>query len=145
MKKLPDRPSELLALALMDLEKAEESPDHIVYMDVWMGLYQEKCYVCLAGSVLAFSQHIKPEKLHEINGELHGSSRCLRGLDEDTFNKLDALDTMRLGYLNQALDRMGVHLAKPVQEVAIIPYDMNKEEFKKCMRRQIDILKRSNL
>lgn len=61
--KLPRKLSDLLELALNDLEKAENSKTHAVSMDVWYKPHKGgKCLVCLAGSVMAFSLGVKVDE-----------------------------------------------------------------------------------
>lgn len=62
MKPLPDKPSDLIDLGIDDLEKAERSALHIVNMGVWHEAYSDGCYVCLAGSVMAFSLNGNPKQ-----------------------------------------------------------------------------------
>ena len=52
---LPDKPSELIRLALSDLEKCEGDSRYEVDMNEWHVPTQKGhvCYVCLAGSVMA--------------------------------------------------------------------------------------------
>jgi hypothetical protein len=85
--KLPDKPSELIALALADLAKAERSKRYIVNM----GFFHEPtnmntCIVCFAGSVMAGTLKSNPD-------ELFGPY----DFDVDTKDKLLWLDSLRSG------------------------------------------------
>lgn len=69
---LPDKPSELLRLALADLRKAEKDPRYAIDMDTWHDPFYDVeakvhtdeptavCQVCLAGAVMAFSLGADP-------------------------------------------------------------------------------------
>lgn len=58
---LPNKPSELIRVALKDLKKAERSPRYKINMDVWH-MPNGKCSVCFAGGVMAFSCKASPEE-----------------------------------------------------------------------------------
>lgn len=59
MNTLPDKPSELIKVALADLKKAEQDPRYKINMGAWHTgrKYQGEttCKVCFAGAVIAFS------------------------------------------------------------------------------------------
>lgn len=107
--KLPDKPSELLKMAMDDLEAAEESDEYSVDMGHWYFPNISKegsiktCKVCLAGSVMANmlpSDRIKscsPNTL-KFNGEIDG----------DTRDKLMAIDEIRSGFIEHGINRMGI-------------------------------------
>lgn len=96
-KVLPDKLSDLLELALADLEKAEADPYAEIDMGEWMNDDGERCLVCLAGSVMRYSIHA-----------------CRRGLTgpcefgDEIEMKLLALNRLRLGQIDRACDIMGV-------------------------------------
>lgn len=50
---LPDKPSELIRLALGDLRKIEGTPGYVVDMAAWYDRTRTECHVCLAGAVMA--------------------------------------------------------------------------------------------
>lgn len=91
MKRLPNKPSKLLEVALADLRKCEKSPDYDIKMGVWHeppSLNHSTCQVCLAGAVMAKSLKICRTK-------------CAYPTD-DNFNetierKLRALNAFRVG------------------------------------------------
>ena len=104
MKKLPDKPSELIELALADLEKVEKLPEvYDVYMPRWHRPSAGKCMVCLAGAVLAQTLSTDPKKNIELSGSLDES-----GLDKDTWRKLRSLDDFRCGRIGEGLYEMGL-------------------------------------
>ena len=51
--RLPDKPSELIRLAIKDLELCEADPRYVIAMGHWHNPGAAVCYVCLAGSVMA--------------------------------------------------------------------------------------------
>ena len=54
MSELPDKPSELIRLALADLRKCEADPRYLIDMAQWhRPVTSELCHVCLAGAVMA--------------------------------------------------------------------------------------------
>lgn len=101
MQQLPDKPSELIRLALKDEDKAHHSPKYRVYMNVWHEVYtykgQLKCHVCFAGAVMAFTlgadwkADLEPEDF--INGNL---------------GKLNALDAFRSGEIYDGCKEMKI-------------------------------------
>lgn len=92
-KVLPDKPSELLILAMQDLEWVEGNKDYIIDMDNWHRPVDwvggKVCEVCLAGSVMARTLEIPAQartdpsdfsdglqnKLLAINGFRTGTMR----------------------------------------------------------------------
>lgn len=97
-KQLPDKLSELIYIALEDLEKIEADPRYIIDMGTWH-MPNGKCAVCAAGAVMAKrlgadpTAHISPSRF-----------------DDDTEAKLDAIDLLRCGYLDDAADQLGFAL-----------------------------------
>lgn len=92
-KQLPEmKPSELIKLALRDLEAAEKSERYVVSMDEWhepITDYNDakptkKCVVCLAGSVMAGTL-----------GESLNASTWPDDFDERTYSYLVALNEFR--------------------------------------------------
>ena len=96
MKELPDKPSELIRLALEDLRKAEADPRYTVNMNVWHeeqldGEARRTCSVCLAGAVMAGTLEKSPfDVLEPENCGRHQS-------------KLKALNQFRMGELHAGL------------------------------------------
>lgn len=93
--KLPDLPSELILLALKDLEVIENSDDYEVDMLNWHMFDGDKCLVCLAGAVMVNTLN------HDINTDSYPDI-----FNKDTCDKLYALDEFRKGHINIALDSM---------------------------------------
>ena len=99
MQPLPDKPSELIRLALKDENKAHRDPKYRVYMNTWHEVYNYKgtpqCHVCFAGAVMAFTlgasweAELEPEDFRNGN---HG--------------KLNALDAFRSGDIYEGCAEM---------------------------------------
>lgn len=56
MSKLPNKPSDLLDVALRDLEACEQDDNYEIRMSLWHSSnhnLDKKCFVCLAGAVMA--------------------------------------------------------------------------------------------
>ena len=123
MNKLPDTPSKLLALALVDLKLCEVDPRYKIQMEaIWhmgRGTKETHCKVCFAGAVMAKSLNASIDQLH-VPGHFDG----------DTNNKLNALDSFRIGEIKEAFDVLGIE--KPMDLPDRVPYavyEINKEAF----------------
>ena len=92
---LPDKPSELILVALMDLEKCEADPRYDINMGVWHEP-NSHCSVCFAGAVIAKTLQLPADKPFDP-----------WGFDESIKNKLRALDLFRAGWIYDALYAMG--------------------------------------
>lgn len=135
---LPDKLSELLMVALKDLEKAEESPKHQINMRTWHGgsTEHEECEVCLAGSVMAFTlntPHNEPSYpgLFSIN----------------TMRKLLALNHLRVGNVAAALEAINEPKMReiPASAFQIIAYELYPKLFKLRLTQLAKDLKRNGL
>lgn len=138
-KLLPDKPSDLIELALRDLESVELRPDaYKIDMRVWherLGWAAGPCSVCFAGSVMAMTLGRSPED------RLKPTSQ---GFDDDTHRKLLALNYFREGGINRGLAIMGFQardflLRRPG------PYDYSPEEFKHDTRKMASDLREVGL
>lgn len=100
MEKLPDLPSELLTLALADLEAVHRDPRYVVQMHTWHTPDYDKvqCAVCLAGAVIAKSL-----------GALPCQYRGLFNFPREIQDKLVALDLFRGGSIWAGLERLGIN------------------------------------
>lgn len=85
---LPDKASDLLELALKDMEAIRNNPEYLLDMGAWhrADVYTGKCHVCLAGAVIASRLDLPP-----------AVSVNLSDFDEPTVLKLLALDNIRRG------------------------------------------------
>lgn len=92
---LPDKPSELLTVALDDLEKVEQMPGYIVDMAHFHWPDVNGCRVCLAGAVIVNrlggdpGQHLGPIKF-----------------DDRTAEAMYALDSLRCGFVGDAFSNL---------------------------------------
>ena len=85
MYKLPNNPSELILLALHDLELCEKDDRYKIEMVYWhVPRTKGYCHVCLGGSVMAKTLDCDPSK--DINP-----------LDTKFHKQLNALDQFRKG------------------------------------------------
>ena len=130
ISKLPDLPSDLITLALNDLEKCRAMPQiYTIDMEVWhdgMGEYH-KCEVCLAGAVMA----------QTLQTPLHVSidpSNCAFAVADS--NKLLALNGFRGGAIRYGVSFMGIEpLPKSIKGFyGITPYEDDPAAFIKDMR-----------
>ena len=131
--KLPDRPSELIMMALEDLKKAEESKVYDVDMSEWhstKGRMVSKCSICFAGSVMAFSMGV------DIQGNYTPND-----FDIVTAGKLIALDEFRVGQVKIGLEYFYRDINDKVLNLDNIPenrpialYEEDREGFHAAMK-----------
>jgi hypothetical protein len=100
MKKLPNKPSALLRVAIADMKKASRSRLYAIDMGVWHTgkdhwFEREKCVVCLAGSVMAFSLEA-----------CRGDDLAPPDFDKHTNNRLTALNWFRMGDVSSPVHLM---------------------------------------
>ena len=138
MSELPDKPSELIRLALADLRKCEADPRYVIDMAEWhRPVTSELCSVCLAGSVMARSLG------RDIWIDLVPST-----FESDTRNKLHALDYFRSGHVGLALATMKAPeeiISRIEFDRKITPYDSSVMRFYKDMARLADDLEKAGL
>jgi hypothetical protein len=125
---LPSKPSELLKLALADVEAAAKTPGYKIDMGTWhsgtaansgyRGSGDGLCTVCMAGSVLAMSLKLQPttyvagikEPFESGRGGVRAINECGEQADiinRKTANALLALNEFRAGYLDAAYRYLG--------------------------------------
>lgn len=142
--RLPYTPSKLIRLALKDLKAVERDKKHyVVEMGYWhfnpdpefeedKGLEATKCYVCLAGSVMAKTLKTKPK-----------FDRDPFDFEDSDGRALKALDYLREGKLYSAFDILGFVLPYNVkQKVRVSKYKTNPKKFKKQMAELADALEK---
>ena len=150
-KKLPQKFSAGIYMALRDLEKAEKDPDFMVNMFTW-AMRKKKgrpCEVCFGGAVMVGTLGVElPDR---------ASSFALGSFDDETFNKIGALDTLRKGILEDAFHQYTGSTkrlpAKVMKSICIgsggfflaIPYSMDPKGFKLQMRKVAKALKDAGL
>ena len=90
---LPDKLSDLLELAVNDVEKVRVNPKFKLFMNVWYrpSLDKEICYVCMSGAVMAMSLGACREK------ELYPDD-----FPDEIETKLETINCMRSGKYTQA-------------------------------------------
>ncbi len=130
---LPDKPSELIRLALKDLATCEASPKYRIHMDAWHQPSEKdgKCLVCFAGSVMAQTLGSDPEA-HARPGSF--------GLDR-VWNAMQALDCFRIGAVGEGLDLLDCNCPPDVAlDWHIAKYRDSPEKFKGKLRALADKL-----
>ena len=135
-KQLPDKPSDLLTLALADLKKVERSSKYKVAMSKWhMPTADGACAVCMAGAVIA--KTLEVERFKE---------RTPSAFETDTEKKLCAIDYLRRGDLTVALYVLGFdHPRFLVGAIDVVDYQDDPQQFKKDMQDLIKALKGEGL
>jgi hypothetical protein len=117
------KPSELIRLALKDLEAVEQEPEtYKVCMSKWHYSTPEKCFVCLAGAVMAKSLHADP--LKKADPANYSDEMC---------KLLYALDRFRVGDIFLGFYYMQLTLPIEMKSFHITPYDESPLEFKSDM------------
>lgn len=108
MKKLPKKPSQLIRLALKDLETVEKMPGtYTVDMSIWHTPFRFTsglCHVCLAGAVISQTLGGDPADYLEPSRFVR---RGLFGLSTKTYDRLMALDSFRRGAIQEGLRALG--------------------------------------
>lgn len=130
--KLPEKLSELLALALRDLEAVEKDKNYVVRMTAWHAPYKDKCYVCLAGCVLAQTLKV-PREQH----------RNIKNISTDAALKMNALDSLRIGLVTHACETLGLLLPPPGLDREMPAYSNKGFRFKKAIRKLITDLEKA--
>ena len=138
-KQLPDKASDLIDLALDDLEKCEKDPRYKIDMKEWHTLYGQTCLVCLAGSVMAQTLQVQLD-----------FTFCENRLDKNTEEKLDGLDWFRTGGIEAGLQSIFGYREtfSDIEDKAlkkritnITQYKENPSQFKQDMRRMAEFLR----
>ena len=140
MNKLPEKPSELIRLALHDLELCEQNDRYAINMDRWHVPSENKCYVCLAGSVMAKSLNADAWNYLEPYDYIYKIKIKLLVLDEFRKGHVhkgiillfpESFGHMRFDNLSCCRD--------------IIPYEENPIKFKQQMHKLADDLEKEGL
>lgn len=120
--KLPDKPSELIRLAINDLVAVEQNPDYKVCMAIWyLRNPGDKCLVCFAGAVMA--QTLGAESTSALNAD---------SFPKDIGDKLVALDYFRVGWLGCGLTALGIQY-RALDNIALQRYEDDPMGFKQDM------------
>ncbi len=140
VRKLPNKPSRLLSLALEDLVITERSKKYCVDMGAWHRPDVNDgdiCVVCFAGVVMAQSLRIPRD---EYIGQLDGR------FSDSHASKFRALNEFRYGHIEAALEWLKIPLPESVPAVTYPEsYSRNPEEFKRGMKYIITLLKAAKL
>ena len=141
---LPDKPSELIRVALADLEKCEADKRYAIYMGRWheplndvvrTGVDGHVCAVCLAGAVMAQS----------LGTPVEASAEPVALKSHDIVNKLYALDDFRIGDIEDGLSTMCSTIGRGFGDRQITPYEVDAAQFKADMRQLADDLEGAGL
>ena len=131
---LPDKLSDLIEVALRDLEAVENDERYTVNMD-WWHRPGDTCLVCLAGSVMAKSLDVSPDR-----------TRYPNDFDDRTEAKLDVLNWARLGDVDYALYHLDVPQSSYTSfNRSVVDYQDDPEQFKADMREIVAVLKEQDL
>ena len=131
---LPKKPSDLLELALKDLELCEKDPKYSIDMDTWH-IYEDRdktCSVCLAGAVMAKS--LDRNKYLDIH-------------NTDPMEPLfKALDFFRTGDIRTGFKELRLPLPKSLDGYrSVVGYETNPKRFKAQMRELIKDFREAEL
>lgn len=135
MEKLPNKLSELIRVALADLELVEGDPRYQVNMERWHrpDFKKNTCQVCLAGSVMAKTLEAPADEFKTYGDYTQGY-------------KLVALDYVRCGNLHYGLRYMKCTNFQGLPEIVDVPeYGEDSEGFKKALLHIVKILESRGL
>lgn len=132
--KLPDKPSQLIRVALRDLEKCERSRLYHVDMLDWHRP-NGHCRVCLAGAVMAKSLGV-PHNIKISPFDFEG----------EVMQKLRALNFFRCGFYDEAFYVLEIKRPEAFPDEAnITDYADDKAQFKRDMRKLASLLAKEGL
>lgn len=124
---LPDKPSQLILVALADLRAVENSPAYNVDMDLWHCAAIDEtdtCSVCLAGAVMAQSLKIPIDETAQPY-DLEG---------DEIEGKLLALNKFRQGRLKSGLELMEIEAPEGFKKNwHVVEYSTDREAFHEDM------------
>lgn len=92
------KPSDLILIALKDMEKVEKNPKYKIDQGKWHdpNKNKTKCSVCFAGSVMAMTYKLKPTEYYVPN-TLMASETGIPGISELVASRIAALNSVRRG------------------------------------------------
>lgn len=123
---LPEKPSELISLALKDLESCVIQGYQVDMGHWYVRESVEQCSVCLGGSVIAQTLGIN---------EVGYTGPNIGNFTPTMCKKLRALNLFRCGYLESGLKCLGSELPKDLKpNYAVASYQQNPIQFTKDMR-----------
>lgn len=146
-KRLPELPSDLIKVALGDIERVEADSRYRINMGVWHSpigymIARSQCEVCFAGAVIA-----KTLVDETIGPYRQASPSCFSAYNR---NRLVALDFFRLGRVYEGACEMGYQTAIRESEETwddrtITSYYKDPSSFKRCMHKMANDLKKAGL
>jgi hypothetical protein len=136
MTQLPNKLSDLIELALNDLEAVEAQPDkYRVNMLNWHEPQEDGiCEVCFAGAVLANTIKLDPAT---DDWDVMESGQCATAL-------MFALDDARRGDIRDALEQLGTEVDGQFDR-GVTPYRLDPAKFKAEMRKLASDLREEQL
>lgn len=126
--KLPDTLWELLDVALADLRAVEADDRYAVSMGFWHAPIDGTCVVCAAGAVMAESLGVSP-----------GRSVLPEYFDDITAKKLCVINSLRMGHVEYAAERLGVPTS--IKSRSVAHYVIDRDQFYADMTKLRDDLK----
>lgn len=133
---LPDKPSELIRLALSDLRKCENNPAYKIDMSLWHdpGAIEGKCSVCLAGAVMAQTEGLS------IDRYKYPSS------GDPFYLKYNALNYFRVGEISDGLTCLKIKRPAGIPySIVVAPHVTNPTQFHTDMESLAALLGRHGL
>ncbi len=143
MARLPEKLSDLVFVALADLEKVEANEQYIIDMSIWHrprdfdsdnpSGFETKCIVCLAGSVMSMSLDAELEDELDLDDFEPFEEKRLQALDELRSNMICETVTTVYGF-----DKVKDAQAKLIEvqyEDDFAEYSEDPERFKAWMRK----------
>ncbi len=143
---LPNKPSELISVALRDLEKVQKMKTRKIEMSQWVTRTpnNKMCAVCLAGAVM--DRTMGATKALPNLRCIFPTDLAIRGIiSRSDRGKLKALNLMREGEVNAGLSNMGV--TEPLGDFnrAMPEFRGKGTKFKAAMRQLAKDLKSKGL
>jgi hypothetical protein len=130
---LPRVPSQLIRIALEDLEKAEKAEGIVIDMGTWHApwLRRQLCAVCLAGSVMRSRLGVPDDvEVYPWDEEVSVNE-----------NQLCAINSLRTGSVSEAVDELRIDFPEAyAQDRGVTPYHRDRAAFFSEMRKLADDL-----
>ena len=135
---LPDKLSELIELAIHDLQAVEKDRRYVVNMCYWHMPMDGVCEVCLAGAVMAGTLGVSPLSLVD--------DPCAE-FTESVSRKLLALEAVRKGMVIDALSFLRKPGRMPVAALWVDPptYSCDRDGFFAALRGIAETLRKEGL
>lgn len=133
------KPSELLEVALKDLEAVEHDPRYRIEMNTWHSPDSmdgtKVCFVCFAGAVMAHSLGADPRRYcTPVDFE-----------DHQAYRALVMLERFRKGWVALALRECGYATGGLPDNVEVPDHRLGPQGFKQAMRKIVDLLREHDL